>query len=135
MIKVGHDGGESGEVVNRRHQTQHQHGIGVADVPVTLTMQDLTITLSSTDIPDPPPLHSHGNVESIKAIWDDNPTTWNHLSPLRIRGISIPLIYWRALYCYRRSRQWSGLKQRWSEYKVRHCVSFHLASPLAYQDL
>lgn len=99
-------------------ETYSKSRVDSEEMPVTLAMRDRTVTIPSADIPDPPPLHCHGNIELINAIWDDDPTTWNRSSPLRINGISIPLVYWRALYSYRRSKQWSVLKQRWSEYKV-----------------
>lgn len=112
-------------------QTQLKHSLDRS--LITLAMKDHTITIPSADIPDPPPLYSHGSIEFINGIWDDNPATWNHSSPLRINGISIPLVYWRAIYSYRRSKQWSGLKQRWSEFRVRHSV--YRESPMANVDV
>ena len=89
------------------------------ELPVTLEMRDVTLTIPSEDIPEPLPLRCNGKFENIVAIWDDDPVTWRRTSPLRIQGVSIPVMYWRELYQYRRTKQWSVLKRRWWDYKVR----------------
>ena len=87
--------------------------------PVTLKLRDISMTILDADIPEPPPLRCNGRIEDIAAIWNDGKATWTRSSPLRIKGVSIPVIYWRELYQHRRTDQWSLLKRRWWDYKVR----------------
>ena len=88
-------------------------------IPIKLDVAGLSIIVQSADIPEPPLLRLRGSIAAINAIWDDNPETWNESSPLRINGVSIPLVFWPDLYRYRSSERWSRVKQRWSDFKVR----------------
>ena len=109
--------------VNQHQQVQSgtipQPRDHLISIPIELNVAGLSIVVQSTDIPEPPLLRPRGSIEAINAIWDDNPETWNQSSPLRINGVSTPLVFWPDLYRYRSSKRWSRVKQRWSDFKVR----------------
>ncbi|KAI0669306.1 hypothetical protein C8Q78DRAFT_977855 [Trametes maxima] len=51
-------------------------------------------------------------------MWDDEEVSrWNNSSPLEILGVRIPVVYWPLIYQYKRSDEWSRIKQRWLDWK------------------
>jgi hypothetical protein len=77
------------------------------------------INYFAADVPDPPALSFVRDLERLYRVWDDNYPQWDNSSPLHIRGNSIALVYWPKVYRYQGTRQWTGIKQRWFEWKVR----------------
>ncbi|KAI1782505.1 hypothetical protein LXA43DRAFT_905587 [Ganoderma leucocontextum] len=86
-------------------------------------MRDRTISIRASDIPPPPPLPYKSSVETINALWDDDPSSWGHSSPLCIQGISIPLVYWQFLVLEYRRWQPDEFWRAHSTDGIRHPTS------------
>src|ERR1700722_4417717 len=76
------------------------------------------IKYSADDIPDPPALMFVCDLAKLDHAWDDSLQQWDNSSPLRIKDNSIAIIHWPKIYRYTGTKQWSGIKQRWFEWKV-----------------
>jgi hypothetical protein len=85
----------------------------------SLHLADGVIQYLATEIPDPPALSFIHDLARLDRLWDDRSPQWDNTSPLHIQGRSIALVYWPDIYRYQGTRQWSGIKQRWFEWKVR----------------
>ncbi|KAF8152723.1 hypothetical protein K438DRAFT_1515251, partial [Mycena galopus ATCC 62051] len=62
--------------------------------------------------------------------WDDNSPLWNGVSPLKINGVPIPLVYWPSVYTYWRPAQWKGVKKQWFDWKIL----FHAMSAMTLEE-
>jgi hypothetical protein len=82
------------------------------------------ISFRSDDIPDPPVRSFAKNIPELDRMWDDASPQWSGTSLLVIRGNHIPVKYWPDVYKYRRSPQWTGIKQRWHQHRVSYLNSF-----------
>ena len=56
-------------------------------------------------------------------MWDDTPGHWGGSSVLNIKGVPIPIVYWKEVYARSKSggwkpNQWKQLKGSWFEWKV-----------------
>jgi len=69
------------------------------------------------DIPIPPAISFAENLALLNQMWDDTPPHWQGNSVLTIRGIPIPIVYWKKIYS-RLHGEWKGLKSNWSLWKV-----------------
>jgi hypothetical protein len=95
----------------------------------TLRLANTIIEYSARDIPDPPALSFVQDLARLDRQWDDKSPQWDDTSHLRILGHRIALVYWPQIYQYKGTRQWTGIKQRWSDWKV--CQStVHVADVL-----
>jgi hypothetical protein len=87
-----------------------------------LPLAKKNLIFSKEDIPDPPNKSFSQNIAELDEMWDDVSPQWNNKSPLIICGTPIALKYWPDVYKYRLPMQWTGIKQRWHQYKVRTAV-------------
>ena len=85
----------------------------------TLQIAEKQVHYSAADIPDPPALSFTQDLARLDRQWDDRSPQWDNTSPLCILNHPIALIYWPKVYQYRGNKQWTGVKQRWFEWKVR----------------
>jgi len=92
---------------------------GCSDRVYSLQLAHVSIDYTAADISDPPALSFVRDLAWLDRLWDDRSPQWDNSSPLRIRGQSIALIHWPAIYRYQGKNQWTGVKQRWFEWKVR----------------
>jgi hypothetical protein len=77
------------------------------------------VTFCESDIPDPPAVSYARNIEDLLGVWNDRFPRWTGSSPLEIRNIPIPLVYWPSAYKYWKGNQWKGIKKLWFQWKVR----------------
>ncbi|CAA7260797.1 unnamed protein product [Cyclocybe aegerita] len=86
----------------------------------------LSLMFAEAEVPPPPAISFAKNLPSLNQMWDDHSEHWNHQSVLVIKGIPIPICYWKDVYTSKGSpkghpwkqNQWKGLKHRWFEWKV-----------------
>jgi hypothetical protein len=103
----------------------HVEPLGKTEV---LPLAKKNLIFSKEDIPDPPSKSFTQNIAEMDEMWDDASPQWNNKSPLiidylrRFCGSPIALKYWPDVYKYRLPMQWTGIKQRWHQYKVRTTV-------------
>ncbi|CAA7267738.1 unnamed protein product [Cyclocybe aegerita] len=84
------------------------------------------LTFTEADVPPPPAISFAKNLPGLNRMWDDISEHWNHQSVLVIKGIPVPICYWKEVYTSKGSpkghpwkqNQWKGLKARWFEWKV-----------------
>lgn len=90
--------------------------------PISLVIGGEMIVFQPTEIPVPPKINP--KMEGLIAMWDDQSSLWKNDSPLKIRGISIPIKLWKQIYGVGRCTElWTGsLKQKWHKWKVRKIV-------------
>ncbi|KAI0739795.1 hypothetical protein C8Q80DRAFT_1124127 [Daedaleopsis nitida] len=92
---------------------------GHDQLPLLLEMNLQKLRYNESDVPSPRTLRVTTDIADLDAMWDDyDSERWTEKSPLRVRGVSIPLIYCRDLYCYRRSNDWTYIKQKWWDWKI-----------------
>jgi hypothetical protein len=84
----------------------------------TLQLANTIIEYSAGDIPDPPALSFVQDLAKLDRQWDDKSSQWDNTCHLHILGHPIALVYWPQIYQYKGTRQWTGIKQRWSDWKV-----------------
>jgi hypothetical protein len=81
---------------------------------ITLKHSEATVTFTEADVPDAPALRFSEDIPRLNRVWDDDPKHWDGRSPLKIKGMSIPLIYWKTVYSSKGSKwkegNWSGIK-------------------------
>lgn len=73
----------------------------------------------------PPPVISFANdLPRLNRMWDDTSANWDGHSVLVIKGIPIPIIYWKEVYARTKSGgswksgHWKRVKGSWCEWKV-----------------
>lgn len=103
-----------------------------------LKLGDGTCIEFTADEAGPPPAISFAdNLPGLNRMWDDRSGNWDGQSALVIKGIPIPIVYWRAVYGRLKSEKsgkawkvgdWKKLKRSWSEWKVSFLFFFHLIS-------
>ena len=83
----------------------------------TLFLTDFkkTITFTALNISDPPHLKYSDDLDQL-------PVDWESSSYLRIKGVPIPLKYWAEVYRWAKLKQWSILKDTWTNWKVRSLI-------------
>jgi len=73
-----------------------------------------------SDFCEPPSLNGLVSTPArFLEAWDQNSSTGNCTSPLIIRGVPVPVKYWRTYYGNFRKKKWGLMKQSWLSYKVR----------------
>ena len=77
----------------------------------------LVLEFVEADIPIPPAVSFAENLALLNQMWDDTPPHWQGNSVLIIRGVPIPIVYWKKIYS-RLHGEWKGLKSNWSLWKV-----------------
>jgi hypothetical protein len=84
--------------------------------------QTIAVTFAEADVMDPPALRFSEDIPRLNQMWDYNPVHWRGDSPLKVKGIPIPLLYWKDIY-YSKGRPWKqgswrGIKGLWFNWKV-----------------
>ena len=69
------------------------------------------------DIPIPLAVSFAEDLPLLNQMWDDTPPHWQGNSALIIRGVPIPIVYWKRVYS-RLHGEWRGLKSNWSLWKA-----------------
>jgi len=77
----------------------------------------VVLEFTEEDIPNPPAVSFAENLPLLNQMWDDTPPHWQRNSVLVIRGIPIPIVYWKKIYS-RLHGEWKGLKSNWSLWKA-----------------
>jgi hypothetical protein len=75
------------------------------------------------DVRPPPAISFADDLRLLNKMWDDNPTYWGGNSVLNIKGVPIPIVYWKEVYARSKSGgwkpgQWKQVKGSWFEWKV-----------------
>ncbi|KAF8209788.1 hypothetical protein K438DRAFT_1665923 [Mycena galopus ATCC 62051] len=76
------------------------------------------VTFGESDIPDPPAVSYAKNFEDLLGVWNDKFPQWTGTSPLMIKNIPIPLVYYPLVYKYWKGTQWHGVKKVWFQWKI-----------------
>jgi hypothetical protein len=84
----------------------------------SLQLCRLDIQYTKAHVPDPPAISFVRDITRLDRLWDDSSPQWDDSSPLQIKGTSIALVYWPAIYRYDGTKRWTAIKQRWFEWKV-----------------
>jgi hypothetical protein len=89
----------------------------------SLTMANgYVLQFTSEDVPRPPTANFSSNILLLGRMWNDQWAEWDGSSFLKIKGIDIPLVYWKDIFSARSSKGepsvWKTLKARWGEWKV-----------------
>jgi hypothetical protein len=77
----------------------------------------VVLEFTEEDIPIPPAVSFAENLALLNQMWDDAPPHWQRNSVLIIRGVPVPIVYWKTIYS-RLHGEWKGLKSNWSLWKV-----------------
>jgi len=83
------------------------------------------------DIPAPPAVSFASDLALLNGMWDEKAPDWCGWSYLVIKGVPIPISYWREVYSRSTSGsswkrgQWKGIKGNWSQWKVRTFFCLH----------
>jgi len=97
--------------------------------------ETITVTFTEADVIDPPAVRFADNIPQLNEMWDDDPIHWRGSSPLKIKGVPIPLIFWKQVYQSKgrpwRQGNWKGIKGLWFNWKV----STKLRTALAINEL
>jgi len=84
--------------------------------------QAVTVTFTEADVVDPPAVGFADDIPQLNQMWDDDPIHWRGDSPLIIKGVPIPLVYWKQVYHSKgrpwRHGNWKGIKGPWFNWKV-----------------
>ncbi|KAF8335634.1 hypothetical protein F5887DRAFT_1079040 [Amanita rubescens] len=100
------------EVSSSPAPSESTHGSKSSTAPMLKKVPG-TIRHQEADIPDPP--SGIGlDIGRLIGIWDDSWPSWKNISPLVIKGQSIPLKHFHSIYIG--SCQWKHLKQNWSKW-------------------
>lgn len=75
------------------------------------------------DVRPPPAISFADNLRLLNEMWDDTPEHWGGHSVLNIKGVPIPIVYWKEVYARSKSggwkpNQWKQVKGCWFEWKV-----------------
>ena len=75
------------------------------------------------DVRPPPAISFADDLRLLNAMWDDTPGHWGGHSVLNIKGVPIPIVYWKEVYARSKSggwkpSQWKQVKGSWFEWKV-----------------
>ncbi|KAJ6471051.1 hypothetical protein C8R45DRAFT_1015359 [Mycena sanguinolenta] len=58
------------------------------------------------------------NGRHLLGVWTDKSPDWNGKSPLKVKGVPVPLVYWPLVYKYWKGNQWKGAKKSWFQWKI-----------------
>lgn len=85
----------------------------------------LRVEFTANDIGLAPLISFADDLPKLNRMWDDISPYWDGRSALLIKGLPIPIVYWKSVYGRTKSGglplkadEWRGLKGRWSEWKV-----------------
>ena len=96
---------------------------------ITLKHTGITVTFTEADVVDPPALRFAVDIPHLNQMWDDDPIHWRGDSPLIIKGVPIPLVYWKQVYYSKgrpwRQGNWKGIKGQWFNWKVSNRAMHH----------
>ena len=75
------------------------------------------------DVKPPPAVSFADNLGLLNEMWDDMPGHWGGRFALNIKGVPIPIVYWKEVYARSKSggwkpNQWEQVKGSWFEWKV-----------------
>ncbi|KAF8815090.1 hypothetical protein BYT27DRAFT_7249457 [Phlegmacium glaucopus] len=75
------------------------------------------------DVRPPPAISFADDLWLLNEMWDDTPAYWGGHSVLNIKGVPIPIAYWKEVYARSKSGgwkpgQWKQVKGSWFEWKV-----------------
>ena len=91
----------------------------------TITFANGTwLKFHADDVKPPPAISFADNLRLLNEMWDDTPGHWGGHSVLNIKGVPIPIVYWKEVYARSKSggwkpSQWKQVKGSWFEWKVR----------------
>ncbi|KAF8907238.1 hypothetical protein CPB84DRAFT_1843947 [Gymnopilus junonius] len=97
---------------------------GLAQPTRTLTLGNgRKLVFTADDIPSPPAVSFAHDIPTLNKMWDDTSEHWDNNSQLWIKGIPIPIIYWKDIYTSKpnvnwKPRQWKGIKGKCFNWKV-----------------
>ena len=69
----------------------------------------------SDDVKPPPVISFADDLQLLNAMWDDTPGHWGGHSVLNIKGVPIPIVYWREVYA--RSKLGGWKPKQWNQVK------------------
>ena len=107
---------------------------GVVPTTRSITLGNGTVVSFTADDVPPPPAISFASREDIfllNRMWDDTSAFWGGSSVLEIKGVPIPIVYWKAVYSQRmkgrngkgdptwKPRQWKAVKGHYFNWRVR----------------
>ncbi|KAJ6448823.1 hypothetical protein C8R45DRAFT_1132702 [Mycena sanguinolenta] len=104
------------------HMTVPSSNLGSNENSPTRTLQlanGRVLVFRESDIPDPPAVSYANNCEDLLGVWTDKSLDWNGKSPLKVKGVPVPLVYWPLVYKYWKGNQWKGAKKSWFQWKYR----------------
>jgi len=101
---------------------------GVSDGKCTMT-RSITfangtwLEFHADDVRPPPAVSFADDLRLLNEMWDDTPGHWGGHSALNIKGVPIPIVYWKEVYARSKSggwkpNQWKQVKGSWFEWKV-----------------
>jgi hypothetical protein len=75
------------------------------------------------DVKPPPAISFANDLRLLNEMWDDTPGHWGGRSVLNIKGVPIPIVYWKEVYARSKAggwkpSQWKQVKGSWFEWKV-----------------
>ncbi len=85
------------------------------------------VEFTAADVPPPPSMSFAHDIPLLNSMWDDASSHWGNYSVLNIRGVYIPIIYWKKVYsrCPNgggaawKPKQWQSIKNNYSKWQVR----------------
>ena len=89
------------------------------------------LEFTEDDLEAPPAVSFAGDLGLLNSMWDDKAPHWCGRSYLDIKGVPIPIKYWKEAYSHSttagswKQGQWKGIKGSWSQWKVSRCRVFH----------
>ena len=60
----------------------------------------------ANDVGPPPAISFADDLGLLNAMWDDTPGHWGGCSVLNIKGMPIPIVYWKDVYAWSKSGGW-----------------------------
>jgi len=81
------------------------------------------LEFDADDVRPPPAISFADDIRLLNEMWDDAPGHWGGRSVLHIKGVPIPIMYWKEVYARSKSggwkpSQWKQVKGSWFEWKV-----------------
>lgn len=84
------------------------------------------VEFTAADVPPPPSISFASDIPLLNSMWDDTSPYWGNYSVLNIRGVYIPIIYWKKVYsrCPNgggsawKPKQWQSIKNDYSKWQV-----------------
>ena len=87
----------------------------------------IRVEFTAADVPPPPSMSFAHDIPLLNSMWDDASPHWGNYSVLNIRGVYIPITYWKKVYsrCPNgggaawKPKQWQSIKNNYSKWQVR----------------